>query len=62
VVATVDVARERGLVVAVRSAAHSLPGLSTCDDRMLIDLSGLKPIAVDPEERDGRGPGEGVVG
>src|SRR5688500_4678515 len=47
----VDVARESGLVVAVRCGGHSVAGLGVCDDGMLIDLSGLKSIAVDPTAR-----------
>src|ERR671930_719228 len=57
VVAAVDVARERGLVVAVRCGGHSVAGLSTCDDGMLLDLGGLKSIAVDPATRTARAGG-----
>jgi FAD/FMN-containing dehydrogenase len=57
VVRAVEVARERGLVVAVRGGGHSVTGLSTCDDGLVIDLSGLKAISVDPEARTARAGG-----
>jgi len=57
VVAAVDVAREHGLLAAVRCGGHSLPGLSTCDDGIVIDLSGLKSIDIDPQRRTARAGG-----
>ncbi len=57
VAAAVDVARDQGLVVAVRCGGHSVAGLGTCDDGMLIDLSELKSIAVDPGARTARAGG-----
>lgn len=57
VAAAVNAAREHGLVVAVRCGGHSFSGLSTCDDGMLIDLGGLKSIAVDPPGRTARAGG-----
>src|SRR5207249_1758319 len=36
--AAVRFGRERDLVVAVRGGGHSFPGLSVCDDGMLVDL------------------------
>jgi FAD/FMN-containing dehydrogenase len=57
VAAAVNVAREQGLVVAVRCGGHSFPGLGTCDDGMVIDLSGLKSITVDQQARTARAGG-----
>lgn len=51
VVAAVNFARELGLVVAVRSGGHSVAGMSICDDGLLIDLSGMKSIDVDPKAK-----------
>lgn len=42
-------AAERDLLVAVRGGGHSFPGLSVCDDGMVIDLGPMKGIRVDPE-------------
>ncbi|HEX7164887.1 MAG TPA: FAD-binding oxidoreductase [Trebonia sp.] len=57
VAAAVNTARESGLVVAVRGGGHSIPGLSTCDGGMLIDLGGLKSVTVDPGARTARAGG-----
>ena len=57
VVAAVELARERGLVVAVRGGGHSFSGLSSCDGGMVIDLSGLKSIIIDTEARTARAGG-----
>jgi FAD/FMN-containing dehydrogenase len=57
VVAAVNTVRERGLVTAVRGGGHSFSGLSTCDDGIVIDLSGLKSITVDPWARTARAGG-----
>jgi FAD/FMN-containing dehydrogenase len=57
VAAAVNAAREHGLVVAVRGGGHSFSGLSTCDDGMVIDLGGLKSVAVDGQARTARAGG-----
>jgi hypothetical protein len=44
-------ARAHGLVVAVRGGGHNGAGLGTCDDGVVIDLSRLKDIRVDPAAR-----------
>jgi FAD/FMN-containing dehydrogenase len=51
VATAVSFARERGLLVAVRGGGHNGAGFGTCDDGIVIDLSGLKQIDVDPEAR-----------
>jgi FAD/FMN-containing dehydrogenase len=47
-------AREHELLVAVRSGGHSIPGFSTCDGGIVIDLSGMRGVHVDPQSRTAR--------
>src|SRR6266545_398638 len=54
VIAAVKFGRQTGLPVAVRSGGHSFPGLSVADDALMIDLSPMKGIRVDPEARTAR--------
>ena len=54
VVDAVEDARESGLPTAVKAGGHSFPGLSTCDDGIVIDLGKMKGIAVDPAARVAR--------
>jgi FAD/FMN-containing dehydrogenase len=49
VVAALRFARRNDLTVAVRGGGHSFPGQSTCDGGIVIDLSPMKGIRVDPE-------------
>jgi hypothetical protein len=51
VIAAVRFARDHDLLVAVRGGGHSLPGFSVCDGGMVIDLSPMKGIRVDPRQR-----------
>jgi len=51
VVAAVTSARESGLAVAIRGGGHSAQGYGTCDGGLVIDLSGMKGIEVDPASR-----------
>ncbi len=43
--------RSAGLAVSIRGGGHSFPGFSTCNDGLVIDLSRLNRIAVDPAAR-----------
>jgi len=51
VIRTVDLARSEGLPLAVRGGGHSIPGFSTVDDGIVLDLSLMKGIRVDPQRR-----------
>jgi FAD/FMN-containing dehydrogenase len=51
VVAALEVARGSGLPLAVRGGGHSIGGNSSCDGGLMIDLSPMKAIQVDPERR-----------
>ncbi len=48
VIAAVNFGREHGLLIAIRGGGHSGPGLGSCDDGLVIDLSELKSVRVDP--------------
>ena len=54
VVAAIRFARERDLVVAVRSGGHGVGGHALCDGGLVIDLSAMKGIRVDPAARTAR--------
>ena len=47
VVAAVRFAAEMGALVAIKAGGHSIPGHSTCDDGLVIDVSGLREVVVD---------------
>jgi FAD binding domain/Berberine and berberine like len=50
VISAVNFARDNRLTVAIRGGGHNGPGLGICDDGLVIDLSPLKGIRVDPEK------------
>jgi hypothetical protein len=58
VITAVDFGREQRLVMAIRGGGHNGPGLGSVDDGLVIDLSVMKSVRVDPASRTVRvGPG-----
>src|SRR3954471_5080179 len=51
VIRTINFASEQRAPLAVRSGGHSAAGSSVCDDGVMLDLSMMKGIRVDPERR-----------
>jgi FAD/FMN-containing dehydrogenase len=62
VVAAVNFARENNLDVAVRGGGHSVPGFGTVDGGLVIDLSGMQRVDVDPDRRTARAQGGATWG
>lgn len=54
VAAAVRTATAGGLEIAVRGGGHSIPGLSVCEGGLMIDLSAMKGLDVDPVRRVAR--------
>src|SRR5271169_1205601 len=62
VIAAVNFGRDNKLPIAIRGGGHNGPGLGSVDDGLVIDLSTMKGVRVDPAKRTVRvGPG-GVTG
>jgi FAD/FMN-containing dehydrogenase len=51
VITSVGFARDHGLLLAIRGGGHNGPGLGSCDDGLVIDLSGMKSVHVDAAAR-----------
>src|SRR5262245_428042 len=48
VVAAVRFARDHGLEIAIRGGGHNVAGTAVCDDGIVIDLSAMRGVRVDP--------------
>jgi FAD/FMN-containing dehydrogenase len=62
VLAAVTCARTHNLVVAVRGGGHGVPGFAVCDGGVMIDLSRMNSVRVDPVARTARAEGGGTWG
>ena len=54
VVAAVNYARENNMLVAIRGGGHNAAGLGSCDGGLVIDLTLMNSVRVDPERRTAR--------
>jgi FAD/FMN-containing dehydrogenase len=54
VLASVRFARENGLRVTVRGGGHNVAGQGVCDDCLVVDLSEMRSVRVDPRARTAR--------
>jgi FAD/FMN-containing dehydrogenase len=54
VMRAVRLARDNGLVVAVRGGGHNISGNAVCEGGLLIDLSPMRSVRVDPKMRTAR--------
>jgi FAD/FMN-containing dehydrogenase len=58
VIRCVTLAREAGLLLSVRGAGHNIAGKAVCDGGLMVDLSQMRGVTVDPQRRTARvGPG-----
>ena len=57
VINSVNFARENGLLISVRGGGHNFPGNSVCNDGLMIDLSRMTGVRVDPAARTVRAQG-----
>ncbi len=62
VITAVRFGRDNDLLIAVRGGGHSLPGHSTCDGGLVIDLSRMRGVTVDPAARTARVAGGSLLG
>jgi FAD/FMN-containing dehydrogenase len=62
VVTAVRFARQHDLEVSVRGGGHSIAGHSVCDDGLMIDLSNMKAIKVDPQAKTATAAGGVLFG
>ncbi|HLQ12433.1 MAG TPA: FAD-binding oxidoreductase [Steroidobacteraceae bacterium] len=62
IASAVSFARERELLVAVRGGGHSFPGYSMCEGGLVIDLSMMRGVRVDPIARTAQVAGGSWIG
>ena len=51
VLVSVAFARDHDLPLAIRGGGHNIAGSALCDDGLVIDLSGMRSVRIDPDQR-----------
>ena len=51
VIQAVDFAREHGVALSIKGGGHSVAGNAVCDGGLMLDMSGMKSMHVDPTRR-----------
>jgi FAD binding domain/Berberine and berberine like len=62
VIDTVRFARDEGVLVSIRGGGHNVGGRALCDDGLVIDLSRMRAVHVDPKRRVVRVQGGATLG
>jgi FAD/FMN-containing dehydrogenase len=62
VISAVNFARENGIDLAVRGGGHGVPGFGTCDDGVVVDMSRMRSVRVDPAKRTAQAEGGATWG
>jgi FAD/FMN-containing dehydrogenase len=62
VIGAVTFARAHNLLVSVRAGGHNIAGKAVCDGGLMIDLSGMRSVRVDPLKRTARVEGGATLG
>ena len=62
VIDAVRFAHKHGLLVAVRGGGHNVAGNAMCDGGIVVDLSGMRSVRVDPTARTARVSGGATLG
>ena len=58
----VNFARDHGLLTAIRGGGHSWPGKSMCDDGIVVDLSYMRNVEIDTDNKIGMTAGGALLG